>query len=99
MMTIEEWLQKEWPIKPHEGSIGIIFSGGKYLATIKYFIFNRNGSPGPKTDWAAGDTPDEAFSGLWQEALLTIKGLKGCNMLQPCFNDLAHRFLNVEDRP
>lgn len=95
-MTIEDWLQKEWPIKPYEGSIGIALSDKKYIATVKYFVFNINGRGDPQTDWAVGDTSDEAFSQLWQMAISTIKGLKDSNMLPACFTDWAHRFLDAE---
>lgn len=99
MTTIEDWFQKEWPVKPHEGSIGITFSDsdGKYIATIKYFIFNKYGRGAPKTDWADGGTPDEAFSQLWTKAVLTIIELKELGELPMPLADWARRFLGVED--
>lgn len=102
MTTIENWLKKEWPVKSHEGSIRIEFSNGRYIATVVYFVFDKNGRGQPKSDWAVGDEPDEAFTRLWQKAVLTIKELKDSNMLPPQLVDWTHRFLedeSVEDRP
>lgn len=94
MMTIEDWFQKEWPTKPHEGSIRLEFCGGEYIATIKYFIFNKNGKGEPLTDWGMGTSPDEAFSDLLGKTHLTISQLKREGKLPPELTDWTYRFLD-----
>lgn len=75
---IQEWLDRDWPLKLHEGSISVSRTAAgnpeaRYEAIVTFYIYSSTGFSQPKGEFANGKTAEEALEKLWDRTIIKVR--------------------------